>query len=143
MGQRILITGARRGIGAAIAVGLSRPGTTLLLHRLGAAEEAYGVARLCDDLGAGAELVEADLADADAVRKLASRAGPVDVLINNAARVQHRPRGAAIGRLAADVRGERDRPDGDLVATVRLLVSDGSGALTGQVLEVGGGLIFR
>ena len=31
----------------------------------------------------------------------------------------------------------------DLVATVRLLASDGSGALTGQVLEVGGGLVFR
>lgn len=31
----------------------------------------------------------------------------------------------------------------DLVATVRLLISDGAGALTGQVIEVGGGLVFR
>jgi NAD(P)-dependent dehydrogenase (short-subunit alcohol dehydrogenase family) len=33
-------------------------------------------------------------------------------------------------------------PD-DLVATVRYLVSDGASALTGQVLEVGGGLVYR
>jgi 3-oxoacyl-[acyl-carrier protein] reductase len=31
----------------------------------------------------------------------------------------------------------------DLVATARLLISNGSGALTGQVIEVGGGLVFR
>jgi hypothetical protein len=33
-------------------------------------------------------------------------------------------------------------PD-DLVATVRYLVSDGASAMTGQVLEVGGGLVYR
>jgi enoyl-[acyl-carrier-protein] reductase (NADH) len=29
------------------------------------------------------------------------------------------------------------------VATARYLVSDGASALTGQVLEVGGGLVYR
>jgi hypothetical protein len=33
-------------------------------------------------------------------------------------------------------------PD-DLVGAVRYLVSDGASATTGQVLEVGGGLVFR
>jgi NAD(P)-dependent dehydrogenase (short-subunit alcohol dehydrogenase family) len=247
MGQRILITGARRGIGAAIAVGLARPGHTLLLHHLGAADEAYGVARLCHDLGAGAELLDADLADAGAVRELASRAGPVDVLINNAAKASNvdfgvlpldewqqtfavnvtapmllaqelsvgmarrgwgrivnvvsptvrlggpsgpayvsskaaligltrslarslGPAGITVNALspgAIRTQGEieleqsmgPDKPSPallvksqavprslvpeDVVATVRLLISDGSGALTGQVIEVGGGLVFR
>src|SRR5690242_7068893 len=89
MGRRILITGARRGIGAAIAVGLARPGTTLLLHHLAAAGEAGKVARISHDLGASAELVDADLADPGAVRDLAERAGPVDVLINNAAKASN------------------------------------------------------
>src|ERR1051325_4819577 len=66
MGRRILITGARRGIGAAIAVGLARPGHHLWLHHLAAADEAETVARLCRDLGAEASLLDADLSDAAA-----------------------------------------------------------------------------
>src|SRR5215813_8290016 len=89
MGQRILITGARRGIGAAVAVGLARPGNTLLLHHLAAAAEAEGVTRLCRDLGATADLLDADLADPAAVAALAESAGPVDVLINNAAKASN------------------------------------------------------
>jgi len=248
MEQRVLITGARRGLGAAIAVGLARPGTTLLLHHLAAAGEAESVAGLCRDLGAEAELLDADLADPAAVRDLAARAGDVDVLINNAAKASNiefpeltyeewqrtfavnvtapmllaqalavgmasrgwgrvvnivsptvrlggpsgpayvsskaaligltrslaralGPSGVTVNALspgAIRTQGELEleesmtadalarRPDlaatqaiprslvpEDLVATVRLLVSDGSGALTGQVIEVGGGLVFR
>ena len=200
---------------------------------------------LCRDLGAEAALLDADLADAGAVRDLAERAGPVDVLINNAARASNAavdavsldewqqtfavnvtapmllaqalspgmaergwgrivnvvsptvrlggpsgpayvsskaaligltrslarvlgPAGITVNALSpgairtegeAELAGGRDEemhapiveaqavprallPE-DLVATVRLLVSDGSGALTGQVIEVGGGLVFR
>jgi NAD(P)-dependent dehydrogenase (short-subunit alcohol dehydrogenase family) len=245
MGQRILITGARRGIGAAVAVGLARPGNTLLLHHLAAEGECAKVARLCRDLGARAELLDADLTDPAAVGDLAARAGAVDVLINNAAKSSNvaigvlplaewqltfavnvtapmllsqalsagmaergwgrivnvvsptvrmggpsgpsyvsskaaligltralaralGPAGITVNALSpgavwtegeAELAGRRDPaihgplvhtqavpralvPE-DLVATVRLLVSDGSGALTGQVLEVGGGLVFR
>ena len=245
MGQRILITGARRGIGAALAVGLARPGNTLLLHHLAAAEEAETVAGLCRDLGATAELLEADLADPAAVSSLAAAAGPVDVLVNNAAKASNvgldvlpldewqltfavnvtapmllaqalsagmaargwgrivnvvsptvrmggpsgpsyvaskaaligltrslarslGPSGITVNALspgAIRTEGEAELAAGrdaethaplvatqaiprplvpeDLVATARLLISDGAGALTGQVIEVGGGLIFR
>jgi NAD(P)-dependent dehydrogenase (short-subunit alcohol dehydrogenase family) len=245
MGHRILITGARRGIGAALAVGLARPGHALLLHHLAAAAEAETVAGLCRDLGATAELLEADLADPAAVHALATRAGPVDVLVNNAARASNvdfgvlpldewqatfavnvtapmllaqflsagmaergwgrivnvvsstvrmggpsgpayvaskaaligltrslarslGPAGITVNALspgAIRTEGEAELAAGrdaethaplvatqaiprplvpeDLVATVRLLISDGAGALTGQVIEVGGGLIFR
>ncbi len=86
MNRRILVTGARRGIGAALAIGLAQPDTTLLVHHLDAAAEAEGVARRCRDRGASAATLEADLADPSAVASLADRAGPVDILIGNAAR---------------------------------------------------------
>lgn len=251
MTQRILVTGARRGIGAALAVGLAGPGVTLLLHHLDAAAEAEAVAVACRERGARAELLDADLADPGAVAGLAGRAGPVDVLVNNAARASNAPieeltlgewqatfavnatapmllaralgagmsargwgriinvvsptvalggpsgpayvasKAALIGltrslaralgphgvtvnalspgairtegeeELAAAERAAgRGGPDHqapvvarqavpralvpqDLVATARLLASPDSAALTGQVLEVGGGLVFR
>ncbi|MFE2040531.1 SDR family NAD(P)-dependent oxidoreductase [Streptomyces sp. NPDC059477] len=85
-GRRVLVTGARRGIGAALAVGLARPGTAVVLHHLDAAREIADVAAGCRDLGAAVEILEADLGDAREIARLASAAGPVDVLVNNAAR---------------------------------------------------------
>lgn len=89
MTHRILVTGARRGIGAAIAIGLAKPARTLLLHHLAAADEVGRVARQCQEHGARTVELEADLADPAAVLDLAERAGPVDVLINNAARASN------------------------------------------------------
>jgi NAD(P)-dependent dehydrogenase (short-subunit alcohol dehydrogenase family) len=241
--ERILITGARRGIGAALAIGLAAPGRTLLIHHLGAEAEAAGVAARCAALGANAVPCEADLADPAAVTDLAARAGAVDILINNAAHASNvdigelplaewqetfavnvtapmllcqalapgmaargwgrivnvtsatvrlggpsgpsyvsskaaligltrslaRAWGAAgitvnaLSPGAIDTEGERELakvdqihreilarqaiprglvPD-DLVGTVRYLVSDGASAMTGQVLEVGAGLVLR
>jgi NAD(P)-dependent dehydrogenase (short-subunit alcohol dehydrogenase family) len=85
----VLVTGARRGIGAAIAVGLAAEGWTILLHHLEAADEAEAVARRCREQGARAEILEADLAEPAAVSALAARAGPVDILINNASRASN------------------------------------------------------
>jgi NAD(P)-dependent dehydrogenase (short-subunit alcohol dehydrogenase family) len=84
--RRILVTGGRRGIGAALAAGLAEPGATLLIHHLAAQDEAESVAQRCRDAGASATTLEADLADPAAVRSLARRAGDVDILISNAAR---------------------------------------------------------
>jgi NAD(P)-dependent dehydrogenase (short-subunit alcohol dehydrogenase family) len=86
MSRRILITGARRGIGAAIAVGLAEPGAALVLHHLAAADEIAAVADRCRAAGAEVRIVETDLTDPDAVVTLANRAGHVDILVNNAAR---------------------------------------------------------
>ncbi|HET6531396.1 MAG TPA: SDR family oxidoreductase [Actinoplanes sp.] len=241
--RRILITGARRGIGAAFATGLAEPGRTLLIHHLAAAAEAEGVAAACRERGAGAEVLEADLTDPDAVTGLADRAGAVDVLINNAAHASNvdigvlplaewqltfavnvtapmllaqalapgmtargwgrivnvtsatvrlgGPSGpayvsskaaligltrslaraygrhgitvnalspgavdtegerelAAAGDIHRDIRARQAIPRGlvpdDLVGTIRYLVSDGAAATTGQVLEVGAGLVLR
>jgi len=244
--RRILVTGARRGIGAAIATGLAGPDRTLLLHHLSATDEAERVARDCRDRGARAETLDADLADPAAVRALAELAGPVDILVNNAARASNvdigrlpladweetfavnvtapmllaqalsagmaargwgrivnvvsvtvrlggpsgpayvsskaaligltrslagalGPSGVTVNALspgAVLTEGERELAGGrdpaeahagilgaqaiprhlvpdDLVAAVRFMVSEGASALTGQVIEVGGGLVYR
>ncbi|HEU4348503.1 MAG TPA: SDR family oxidoreductase [Actinoplanes sp.] len=240
--ERILVTGGRRGIGAALAIGLAEPGRTLLIHHLAAPAEAFRVAERCRALGASADVLEADLADPAAVADLAARAGEVDFLINNAARASNvdigglrlaewqetfavnvtapmllsqalapgmasRGRGRIVNIASATVRlggpsgpsyvsskaaligltrslarafgevgitvnaispgaidteGERELARGrlhrqtlasqaiprglvpdDLVGTVRYLVSDGAAAVTGQVIEVGAGLVLR
>lgn len=92
--QRVcLVTGARRGIGAAIAVGLARPGSTVIVHHLDASAEAEQVARACRELGARAHAIEADLSSPDALSRLVADVialgGPVDVLVNNAARASN------------------------------------------------------
>lgn len=89
--RSILVTGARRGIGAAIAVGMSEPGVRIVLHHLDAEAEVADVASQCQAAGAVVACVEADLADEASTRELARRAGDVDVLVNNAARASNVP----------------------------------------------------
>ncbi len=78
--MRVLVTGAGVRLGAALARGFSEAGHELVLHygRSRAAAQA-----LAQELGA--ELLQADLADAQACLALAREAGPVELLINNAA----------------------------------------------------------
>ena len=83
--KRILITGASRGIGRAIAEKLAAPETTLLLHGRdrGALEEVRGSV---EQRGARAEIVICDIADAGKVTKMTEEIArePLDVLVNNA-----------------------------------------------------------
>lgn len=80
-GSRVLLTGASRGIGAALARRLHADGATLAL----VARPSADLERVADDLGATA--YPCDLSDRDQVAGLAARVeadGPVDVLVNNA-----------------------------------------------------------
>ena len=62
-GERtILITGAAKGIGRAMALHLAGPGTRLLLHYNTSGQPALDLAREAKALGATVELVQADLA---------------------------------------------------------------------------------
>ncbi len=80
-GARVLVTGASRGIGRALAAGFARGGARLAL----VARSAGPLEELAQELGGDA--YAADLTDPDAVAGLVARVeedGPVDVLVNNA-----------------------------------------------------------
>jgi len=85
-GSRALVTGAGSGIGAAIAAALAAEGAALtLVGRDRARLEACAVA-----LG-GAVTQSCDVTDEDAVARLASSVGAIDVLVNNAGAVESAP----------------------------------------------------
>src|SRR6516162_11615040 len=85
MSKRILVTGASRGIGRAIAEKLAAADVTLLLH----GRNTVALAETCkavQDRGAGVVKLVHDLATEKGVANLISQVGsePLDVLVNNA-----------------------------------------------------------
>jgi 3-oxoacyl-[acyl-carrier protein] reductase len=85
-GRSVLITGASRGIGRAIATRFASAGDRVAIHHRSSAELAD---ELTADLpGTGHVVVQADLADPDAVLTMvdgaAAALGGIDVLVNNA-----------------------------------------------------------
>jgi 2-deoxy-D-gluconate 3-dehydrogenase len=94
-GRLAVVTGARRGIGRAIARGLAEAGADIIgvsanLERNGSAIEKDVIAA-----GRSFEAVRADFADRDAVRALSERLAtqdrPVDILVNNAGTIRRTP----------------------------------------------------
>ena len=74
--RRVLVTGASRGIGLALAEALRAAG-----------DEVLGTSR-----SGAADTLVCDVTDPAQVEALAARVGPVDVLVNNAATI-HEPAG--------------------------------------------------
>lgn len=83
--KTIVITGASRGIGAAIARELANPDTRILVNYLQNAEAAERVAQQVREKGAIAEVVQGDVRSEADLKRLVVAAGPIDVLIHNAA----------------------------------------------------------
>lgn len=85
-----VVTGASRGIGAAIATALGAHGATVVLNYLSNHEAASNVARQVESRGGWAEPYAADVTDAGAVASMFDhvweRVGPANVVINNALR---------------------------------------------------------
>jgi len=87
-GQVALVTGASRGIGAAIARDLATAGAHVVVNYRSQAAAAEAVVADIVAGGGAAEAVAFDVADADAVdrevRAIVARLGKIDVLVNNA-----------------------------------------------------------
>ncbi|WP_267422509.1 SDR family oxidoreductase [Methylobacterium sp. GC_Met_2] len=87
-GKRALVTGASRGIGAAIALALADRGADVAITYERSAERAAEVVRAIEAKGRRAIAIQADSADASAVKRSIDEAaeslGGLDVLINNA-----------------------------------------------------------
>ena len=83
-----IVTGASRGIGAAIADRLARDGFAVVINYAGSATAAETLAAAVQQVGGKAMAVQADVSDAAAMRRLFDTAeavyGGVDVIVNNA-----------------------------------------------------------
>jgi 3-oxoacyl-[acyl-carrier protein] reductase/pteridine reductase len=80
-GKRVLVTGGARRIGKAIALRLAAEGARTIIHYNTSEQEARLTAAEC-----GAGLVQADLSKTDEIRRMFDDLGPLDGLVNNAAR---------------------------------------------------------
>jgi 3-oxoacyl-[acyl-carrier protein] reductase len=87
-GHTALVTGASRGIGAAIAAALAEAGAAVAVNYRERADEAEAVIATIKSMGGRAIATAADVSQAAAVAKMvdhvASALGPIDILVNNA-----------------------------------------------------------
>ena len=88
-GKSVLVTGASRGIGRAIALALSQAGAHVLVHYGRSIKEAEAVVAEIRSKGGRADAIQADLAAVDGAALLADRVrsvigGRLDVLVANA-----------------------------------------------------------
>lgn len=86
--KSVLITGASRGIGAAIATAFASEGASVIVNYLQNATSAQATVAACQEAGGDAMAIQADVTDPAAVQRLVSETqdafGKVDILVNNA-----------------------------------------------------------
>ena len=91
-GQVALVTGASRGLGAAMAIALAKAGADLALHAYESPEETAAAIR---SLGRTVSFATGDLAPKDVAPRLVAdtiaRHGRLDILVNNAGIIRRAP----------------------------------------------------
>jgi len=87
-GKVALVTGSSQGIGAGTALSLARRGADVAVNYLRAGDLAKEVSEQIRTLGRQAHVVQADVADGEAVKRMVTEVeqalGPIDILVNNA-----------------------------------------------------------
>jgi 3-oxoacyl-[acyl-carrier protein] reductase len=87
-GQVGVVTGASRGIGRAIALGLAAAGAKVVVNYAQSAQAAEAVVEQIQAAGGQALALQADVAQVDQVERLVAetveKLGPINILVNNA-----------------------------------------------------------
>ncbi|MGB0639670.1 MAG: SDR family oxidoreductase [Myxococcota bacterium] len=89
--MNILVTGGSRGIGRAICIEMAGPGRRILINYLRNKEAAEETARLVEERGAEALIVQGNVRSEDDLKAIAAAMETVDVLVHNAAIGSLRP----------------------------------------------------
>jgi 3-oxoacyl-[acyl-carrier protein] reductase len=84
----VLVTGASRGIGKAIALEFAKEGADVVVNYIKSGDQANLVVKEIEKLGSKAIAIKCDISDEDEVRKMIDTTvktfGRLDVLVNNA-----------------------------------------------------------
>lgn len=87
-GRVALVTGASRGIGAAVAQALAAHGAAVVVNYLRSKDRAEALAKSIAESGGRAVAMQADVRDREAVDRMVAAAakelGTIDILVNNA-----------------------------------------------------------
>ncbi len=137
-GKRALVTGASRGIGAAIALALAEKGADVAITYERSADRAAEVVSAIEAKGRKALAIQADSADPAAVKRSVDEAvaalGGLDILVNNA--------GIALAATIADITVEQI--DSLLAVNVRGPILASQAAIPhlpsgGRIINIGSG----
>lgn len=87
-GKTALVTGASRGIGAAVATKLAKEGAFVIINYNGSREKAEKVKREIEQAGGQAEIMQCNVSDFAAceafIKGIIDTYGKIDILVNNA-----------------------------------------------------------
>lgn len=90
-GKTALVTGAATGIGRAMALMFAQAGARVVVNHLSQTAQAQAVVQAITSAGGEALAIDADVSLGADVQRLATEAGEVHILVNNAGILQEKP----------------------------------------------------